>query len=91
MTDRQFILISKAFADPRRFAILQVVAESRSEVMCKKLLERFRVTPATMSHHLKELINAGLIEGRKETQFMYLSARRDVIAAYRAELSARLG
>jgi ArsR family transcriptional regulator len=91
MDAKTFHRIAKALADPRRFEILQTISAGRSEVACKALLAAFEVTPATMSHHLKELATAGLIEARKEGQCMHLSPRRDVIAAWRAELSRRLG
>jgi hypothetical protein len=34
---------------------------------------------ATLSHHPKELQNAGLVVGRKEVQAMFLSFRADVL------------
>jgi len=91
MNTPAFHRVSKALADPRRFDILRAITAGRGEVPCKTLLTKFKITPATMSHHLKDLVNAGLIEGRKEAQCMYFTPCRDVLAAYRAELQRKLG
>ncbi len=90
MGPQQFIKISKALADPQRFAILERIAGGRSEVACKCLVEQFDVAQATISHHLKELANAGLIETRREGQCAYLTARRDTLADYQRELARRI-
>jgi DNA-binding transcriptional ArsR family regulator len=49
------------------------------------------VAQATVSHHLTELTDAGLVETRSEGQFKYLRARPDVLALYVAELQRRIG
>ena len=89
MDDRQFNLIAKALADPQRFALLRRVSEEE-EVGCKALVAQFPVRQATISHHMKELTTAGLVEGRKEGQCMYFSARPEVLSAYLREVGRRL-
>jgi ArsR family transcriptional regulator len=86
----QFQRIAKALSDPRRFEVLEVIAESGRELCCGAVVERFPVAQATISHHLKELIDAGLVEARSEGQFKYLSARSDVLEEYTNELRRRL-
>lgn len=90
MTDVQFNRIAKALADPQRFAILRRIAGSRKEPACRDLVQEFEVTAATISHHLKELSTAGLVEGRKDGQCMYLSARPNVLEDYLNEIARRL-
>jgi ArsR family transcriptional regulator, arsenate/arsenite/antimonite-responsive transcriptional repressor len=90
MTDDQFHKVAKALADPQRFAIYSKIARQSGEVPCKKLVEGFDVSQATISHHLKELSNAGLIDSRKDGQCAYLSARRAVIEDYQKELRKRV-
>ena len=63
--DERFARIAKALADPRRFQILEEIANCR-EVGCQRLCEQFPVAQPTMSHHLKELARAGLIEPWRE-------------------------
>jgi ArsR family transcriptional regulator, arsenate/arsenite/antimonite-responsive transcriptional repressor len=90
MDDREFFRIAKALSDPQRFRIYEQIAAGKSEVACQKLLEQFDITPATMSHHLKELSSAELVEGRKEGQCMHFSPRPATLRAYLRELSKRV-
>ena len=84
-----FERIAKALADPRRFALLQAIA-SDAEYPCQQLCRDFPVTKATISHHLKELVRAGLVTGDRQGQFINYRVRREVLAAYSAELLTRL-
>ena len=91
MDPNRFQRIAKALADPRRFEIFEEMAASSDELACGRIVERFPVTQATISHHLKELNDAGLIEIRPEGQFRYCRARLDVLAEYIQELQRRSG
>jgi ArsR family transcriptional regulator len=91
MTDQEFHRIAKALADPRRFRVLQRIIGTSEEVSCQLLLKEFPIAPATMSHHLKELETAGLVESRFDGQFKFMLARPDVIHGYERELVRRLG
>ena len=84
----QFQRIAKALADPRRFEILEHIA-SQSEVGCSRLCGCFPVRQATISHHLKELASAGLVESRRDGQFVYYRVRRAVLEDYMNELMRR--
>jgi len=64
MDANRFQRIAKALADPRRFEIFEEMAASGDELACGRIVERFPVAQATVSHHLKELTDAGLIEMR---------------------------
>jgi ArsR family transcriptional regulator len=81
--------ITKALADPQRFAILQRIAE-QPEVACKQLVAEFSITQATISHHLKELVAADLIQSRRVGQCAMLSRREDILADYLEQLNRRL-
>jgi ArsR family transcriptional regulator len=91
MNASRFQRIAKALADPRRFEIFEEMAASPNELSCSRIVARFPVTQATISHHLKELTDAGLIEMRPEGQFRYCRARLDVLAEYIRELERRAG
>jgi ArsR family transcriptional regulator len=86
----QFDRIAKALADPRRFALLEAIAGSE-EYACQRLCRDFPVSKATISHHIKELLRAGLIEADRRGQYMDYRVRRDILAAYSAELLGRTG
>lgn len=85
----QFDRIAKALADPRRFAMLQSIANDE-ECPYQRLCADFPVTKATVSHHMKELIAAGLVEAERDGQCMVARFKREVLEAYRAELQRRL-
>lgn len=90
MTSKQFQHVARALADPQRFAILERIAREPGELACKTLVQEFSVSQATISHHLKELSEAGLIDCRREAQCAFLSLRRHVMSAYCAELGRRM-
>jgi ArsR family transcriptional regulator len=82
---REVRAITRALSDPRRFAILKRIAADPA-VACTDLREGFPVSAATLSHHLKELESAGLIETERCGKFLNVRFRRDVWKAYLAEL-----
>ncbi len=53
---------AKALAHPARIAILKILAE-QNECICGKIVEVLPLAQSTVSQHLKELKNAGLIDG----------------------------
>ena len=88
LTARQFELIAKALAEPRRVEILRQIGRcDANTASCSALQEAQKITPATLSHHLKELSNAGLVEVAREGKFMKLTLNRAVLEAYLAQLS----
>lgn len=86
MDARQFHKISKALADPRRFQILARIARC-DELACSAMRCALPITAATLSHHLKELAGAGLIELRRERKFVHMKLRRKVWRDYLARLA----
>lgn len=61
----QLALIAKAFAHPARVAILQHLFKINS-CICGDLVEEIGLAQPTISQHLKELKNLGLIKGSIE-------------------------
>ena len=86
LTERQIQSISRALADPRRFEILREIA-THSCIACADLRREFPITPATLSHHLKELETCGLIQVTKRGKFIDTVFQRDVWNKYVAELN----
>jgi ArsR family transcriptional regulator, arsenate/arsenite/antimonite-responsive transcriptional repressor len=90
ITTGQFDRIAKALADPRRVAVLEAIAREEC-CACQDLREQFPISKATMSHHIKELLRAGLIDARREGQYLHCTVRPQAMEAYTAELLRRVG
>ena len=86
MTAGQFSRISKAISDGKRYRILQRIAGER-ELSCSDASRGLGITPATCSHHLKELSDAGLIDVRREGKFGYMRLKKRVWQQYLAQLT----
>ena len=86
----QFERIAKALADPRRFSMLETIS-SALECPNQALCNDFPVSKATVSHHLKELVQAGLVEPEREGQYVTYRVRADIVNAYAAEVIRRVG
>lgn len=82
LTDRQFALISRALADPRRYKILKQIAARNCAVACTEIRAKQPISPATLSHHVKELETAGLIQIIRHGKFAQLAVQREVLQAY---------
>jgi len=77
----QIETISKALGDETRLAVYQAIAAKRG-MTCGELVEIHGVTPATISHHLKILMDAGLIACSKKGQFVHSRVVRGIIDDY---------
>ena len=82
MTSTDHVL--RALAEPRRRAILRLVADD--ELPVGRLAEQFEVTRSAISQHLRVLEDAGLVTHRGEGTRNYYRAVPDGLAALRAYL-----
>jgi ArsR family transcriptional regulator len=92
MDNKRFQKVAKALADPRRFDIFQTIATSRKDggICSGEVCDTVAVAQATVSHHLKELTEADLIEPKSEGQFKFFSVNQTTMDEYIAELQKRL-
>ena len=86
MNTKKIERISKALADQTRLRIFEAIA-AKKNMTCGELVTLRGVTPATISHHLKILSDAELIECRKEGQYVYSRTKPETIAEYGAALA----
>jgi ArsR family transcriptional regulator, arsenate/arsenite/antimonite-responsive transcriptional repressor len=78
--------ISKALGDETRLRIFEAIS-STEKMTCTDIVSMRGVTPATVSHHLRILQEAGLIACRREGQFVYSESSPKVLQEYMQELS----
>jgi DNA-binding transcriptional ArsR family regulator len=60
--EQDLAAFAKALAHPARIAILKLLAQ-KNECICGEIVEVLPLSQSTVSQHLKELKNAGLIDG----------------------------
>lgn len=85
LTPQQFQRIARAIADPHRFEMLRRI-HSTPNMTCTDSCADLAISPATVSHHLKDLETAELIRVTKDGRYKLLEPRKDVWQAYVAEL-----
>ena len=69
----------KALADPTRVQIVNLLANAGGPVCVCEMNERFDLSQPTMSHHLKKLVGAGLLDREQRGTWAYYSIREDAL------------
>ena len=77
----------KALADPTRVAIINSLSAADEVCVCN-LTEAFELSQPTISHHLKVLREAGLVESTRRGTWAYYRLVPESIEALRAALGA---
>jgi ArsR family transcriptional regulator, arsenate/arsenite/antimonite-responsive transcriptional repressor len=69
----------KALGDPTRVRIVNAIARSGGEVCACDLVEPSGLAQPTVSHHLKKLLDAGLLEREQRGKWAFYSLKRDAV------------
>ena len=78
--------VLKALAEPRRWQIVELL--SCEELCVCHLAEEVGIPQPLVSHHLKVLRDAGLVESEKHRYWTYYRLRREALASLGQQLDA---
>jgi ArsR family transcriptional regulator len=70
----------RALADPARVKILNLLATGEAPVCACEFEPTLGLAQATVSHHLKKLTDAGLLEREQRGRWAYFSLNREALA-----------
>lgn len=83
LTEEEAVLqarLLKALADPTRLRILSLLSRHEGEVCVFEIVESFTLEQPTISHHLRILRDAGLVDCRKKGLWAYYYVRREALS-----------
>lgn len=69
----------RALADRARVRIVNVLATAGEPVCACNLYDPVRLTQPTVSHHLKRLVEVGLLEREQRGKWAYFSLKREAV------------
>ncbi len=70
----------RALGDPARVRIVNLLATSDEPVCVCNLVEPLARSQPTVSHHLKKLVDAGLLDREQRGKWAYFSLRPEAVA-----------
>lgn len=71
--------VFKALADPARVKIVNLLATSDEPVCVCDFVPALGLGQPTVSHHLRKLVDAGLLERRRRGKWAYFSLDRQAV------------
>ena len=69
----------KALGDPARVRLVNLLARGDGEVCMCDLIEPVGLSQPTVSHHMKKLVDAGLVEREQRGKWAYFSLNREAV------------
>ena len=74
-TNQAIARVFKAMGDENRLTILSLL--QNGERCACKLQEALQISQPTLSHHMRILLDAGLVDARKDGKWIYYSLSKD--------------
>lgn len=74
--------ISKALGDPYRIKIIEKIRKGGNLTACSAILDLCGLSQSTVSHHLKQLVDADLLIATKEGRNIGYELNKEVFSAY---------
>jgi len=69
----------KALGDPARVRAVNLLATAGAPVCICELIEPLGLSQPTVSHHMRRLLDAGLVEREQRGKWAYFSLKRDAV------------
>jgi ArsR family transcriptional regulator len=79
--------VAKALAEPLRVQALDVLRRSNGEVCQCELIALFGISQSLFSHHMRKLIDAGLVDVERRHKWAYYTVNADALKGLSAWLS----
>jgi ArsR family transcriptional regulator len=87
MDDGRLVRVLKALADPKRLQMVREI-ETAGELSCGQLADKFTLSQPTISHHMKLLVDAGVLWVRRKARHHFVSLDRPLLDEVAARLPA---
>jgi ArsR family transcriptional regulator len=79
--------VAKALGDPVRLQLVDVLRKHAGEVCVCELVPLFAISQPTLSHHLKKLRDAGIVDSERRGLWAYYYVRPEALKELSAWLS----
>jgi ArsR family transcriptional regulator len=85
MNAENIIKIAKALSDKNRLTIIQLISE-RGNMTCGEVESLLKLSQPAVSHHLKILFEAGLLDMEKEGRHVRMTLNNSVVSQFVNEI-----
>jgi ArsR family transcriptional regulator, arsenate/arsenite/antimonite-responsive transcriptional repressor len=79
--------VAKAIGDPIRLQLVDVLRKHAGKVCVCELVPLFDISQSTLSHHLKKLRDAGIVDSERQGLWAYYYVKPDAVKELTAWLS----
>lgn len=86
MNLKQIEKVSKALGDSNRLKIVKAIQGNQGRLECTSISSFLNLAQPSISHHIKKLVEAELIQPHKEGRFYFYSLNNEVLDTYLATL-----
>ena len=89
MNDFEVSKICRALGDENRLKIISILV--KGEKCACELLEKFRITQPTLSHHMKILTDCNLVDFKKDGKWVHYSINTKAFSEFKKEIKSLTG
>ena len=73
---------SKALSDPYRIMMLEAIKKQKDWMLCSAIVQMFDLAQSTVSHHMKQLVDADLVIAEKDGRCAKYKINPEGLAEY---------